>query len=476
MQTRRPVSVLADRYALEEELGRSATGMVWRATDTLLQRAVAVKLLRPELGDDPAFAGSLREQVRRVASLPAPPLARLLDTGEQDGVVFLVREHVDGVSARALLDAEGPRPAREAARIARRVLEGLSRAHAAGVLHLDLQPEDVLVTPDGDVRLTDLGIGAALHGSRTPAEVARLLGGEDLPPEQRSGPVDQRTDVFAVGVLLFELLTGQPPRGRTSARRLRPEIPRALDRVIARALASAPEGRFPDAASFAAALEPFAREPSELEPPAPPPAAHRERWVRAWLAAPLLVAVVAAAAIGAGLWLGRLEVGGPLGIRPARDEPAAGPPAGSAAPAPVEIRPVGVSALDPFGDGHEHDANLGLAVDGDETSAWRSENYFDGRLNKPGVGLVFDLGGTVEVTGFRLTTPHPGYTIRLAVGDDPDALPDRVGEPIATTARTAASLEGSGRYVLVWITSVVPTGNGDRAVVAEFVVLGTPRA
>lgn len=454
--------MLAERYELEEELGRSGTGMVWRATDRLLERAVAVKLVRPELGDDPAFAEGLEEQVRRIASLSTPSVARLLDTGEQDGVVFLVREHVDGTSARALLAREGPRPLREATRIAIRVLEGLAAAHEAGVLHLDLEPDDVIVSSTGDVRVTDLGIGAAVHASRPHEDVPRLLG-EGLAPEQRAGEhVDERTDVFAAGALLFELLTGEAPGGRRSARALRPEVPKDLDRLVAAALAPAPEDRFADARRFAAALEPFARAGD-----APAGRRPRDGSLRTWLAAPLAIVAVAAALIAAGLWLGRLEVGGPLGIRPADPETTPPEPVPSR---PVEVRPVDVSSLDPFGDGHENDSNLGSSVDGDLDTAWRSENYFDGRLNKPGVGLVFDLGRTMEVTGFRLWTPHPGYAVQLAVGEDPVELADLVGDPIDTSEETIGALEGSGRYVLLWITSVVPTGDGNRAEVAEFVV------
>ncbi|HEX6230535.1 MAG TPA: protein kinase, partial [Actinomycetota bacterium] len=459
----RPATVLAERYALEEELGRSGTGMVWRATDRLLDRAVAVKLVRPELCDDAAFADHLDDQVRRVASLSAPSIARLLDTGEQDGVLFLVREHVDGASARALLDREGPRPVREAARIAIGALEGLAAAHEAGVLHLDLELEDVLIEPGGHVRVTDLGIGAAVQASRPHTEVPSLLG-EDLAPEQREGEdVDERTDVFAVGTLLFELLTGAPPAGRVSPRELRPDVPRELDRVAARALARAPEERYADALSFIAALEPFASAPEPPDGRRP-----REGWLRAWLAAPLAIVAVAAALLGVGLWLGRLEVGGPLGIRPADPDPVTDPPR---TPVAVEVQPAAVTVFDPPpGDGRENDSNLDLAIDGVPDTAWRSENYFDGRLNKPGVGLVFDLGRTAEVTGFRLWTPHPGYTVRLAVGDDPSTLVDRVGEPVATTGETSGALEGSGRYVLLWITSVVDTGDGNRAEVAEFLV------
>jgi len=465
VQTERPATVLADRYELEEELGRSGTGIVWRAADTLLGRAVTVKLVRPELCDDPAFVGSLAEQVRRVASLSAPSIARLLDTGEQDGVVFLVREHVEGTSTRALLDREGPRPVREAVSIVLRVLEGLAAAHEAGVLHLDLEPDDVLVSAGGDVRVTDLGIGAAVHASRPPHEVPRLLG-EDLPPELRNGGhVDRRTDVHAAGALLFELVTGSPPHGRASVRELRPDLPRELDRAVATALAPDPEDRFMDAGAFAAALEPLAGTPEPASGRASP---GRGLWLRTWLAAPLAVVTAAVALIGAGLWLGRLEVGGPLGIRPA--ERAATSEAPAPPPSAVEVRPVGVASVDPFGDGHENDANLGLSVDGDPETAWRSENYFDARLNKPGVGLLFDLGRTMEVTGFRLWTPHPGYTVQLAVGEDPEALRDLVGARFLTVGETVGALEGSGRYVLLWITSVVPTADGNRAEVAELVI------
>ncbi|HZD18420.1 MAG TPA: serine/threonine-protein kinase, partial [Actinomycetota bacterium] len=183
MQTEPTAAVLADRYRLVEELGRSGTGMVWKATDTLLERSVAIKLMHPELCDDPGFARSLAEQVRRMASLSSPALARLLDTGEQDGVAYLVREHVDGISARALLERRGPLPIHEAARIAIQSLEGLAAAHEAGVLHLDLELDDVIVSSKGEVRVTDLGIGAAVLASRPPDEAAGLLGGDDLPPE-----------------------------------------------------------------------------------------------------------------------------------------------------------------------------------------------------------------------------------------------------------------------------------------------------
>src|SRR5215216_6536596 len=224
--------------------------MVWRSQDPLLRRSVAVKLIHPRLAEDPGFAQALAREARRVAGLSERGIARLLDTGEQDGVIYLVREYAPGSSLRDRLDTAGPATPSEAVRIGVAALGALAEAHDRGVLHLALDLDDVIVGGDGRVCLIDFGIGAALASSR-PGEATTLLGDEHLAPEQAAGAdPDARTDVYAVASLLFELLTGEPPRGRTYARTVRPDVPRALDRVLARALDRDPERRFPDAAGF----------------------------------------------------------------------------------------------------------------------------------------------------------------------------------------------------------------------------------
>ncbi len=323
------------------------------------------------------------------------------------------------------------------------------------MLHLALDLDDVIVGDDDRVCLIDFGIGAAVASSR-PAEAATLLGDEYLAPEQAAGAEpDARTDVFAVASLLFELLTSEPPRGRTCARTVRPDVPRALDRVLARALDPDPERRFPDARAFADAL---ARS-VETEPVDASDEGRAS--LLTWIGVPLVVAGIAIVTIALGLWMGTLEVGGPLGIRAAPDEPAA------VDTPPELVRPVSVSAIDPFGDGDEHSSNAGLADDGDLQTAWRSENYYDGELGKAGFGLLLDLGERHEVLGLRLWTPHPGFRFRLAVGDDPDTLADEAGGEVTSTSLSRVSLRGAGRFVLVWITSVVPVDDGIRAEVAE---------
>jgi len=430
--------------------------MVWRSQDPLLRRSVAVKLIHPRLAEDAGFAQALAREARRVAGLSVRGIACLLDTGEQDGVIYLVREYAPGSSLRDRLDTAGPATPSEAVRIGVAALGALAEAHDRGVLHLALDLDDVIVGDDGRVCLIDFGIGAAVASSK-PGEATTLLGDEHLAPEQAAGAEpDARTDIFAVASLLFELLTGEPPRGRTFPRTVRPYVPRALDRVLARALDPDPARRFPDVRSFAAAL---ARSVETETVDASDEG--RATSLFTWIGVPLVVAGIAIVAIALGLWMGKLEVGGPLGIRSAPDEPAA------VEIPPALIRPVSVGVIDPFGDGDELSSNAGLADDGDLQTAWRSENYFDGELGKPGFGLLLDLGGRHEVLGLRLWTPHPGFRFRLAIGDDPDALVDEAGGEVTSTSLSRVPLRGAGRYVLVWITSVVPVDDGIRAEVAE---------
>ena len=430
--------------------------MVWRSQDPLLRRSVAVKLIHPRLAEDPGFAQALAEEARRVAGLSVRGIACLLDTGEQDGVIYLVREYAPGSSLRDRLDTAGPATPAEAVRIGVAALGALAEAHDRGVFHLALDLDDVIVGDGDRVCLVDFGIGAAVESSR-PGEATTLLGDEHLAPEQAAGAEpDARTDVYAMASLLFELLTGEPARGRTFPRTVRPDVPRALDRVVARALDPDPERRFPDARAFAGAL---ARSVETETVDASDEG--RATSLFTWIGVPLVVAGIAIASIALGLWMGKLEVGGPLGIRAAPDEPAA------VEIPPVLIRPASVGVIDPFGDGYELSSNAGLADDGDLQTAWRSENYFDGELGKPGLGLLLDLGARHEVLGVRLWTPHPGFRFRLAVGDDPDALIDEAGGEVTSTSLSRVPLRGAGRYVLVWITSVVPVDDGIRAEVAE---------
>jgi serine/threonine-protein kinase len=481
MRTEQPPTVLAGRYALELELGMSGTGTSWSATDTVLDRRVVVKLISQELARQPAFAERLDLELRMVALASHRGLARLLDTGKDDGIAFIVRELVEGDSARTLIARDDSVPVEQAAGLVSGALDAIAAAHEAGVLHLDLKPENVFQCMDGTIRVSDLGFGEAVVLSLPPPEAMEILRPAPMAPETAAGgPPDVRTDVWATGALLYEVLIGRAPEsGDDSPRNHRSDVTRKLDDVVRRALAPEPDDRFATAVEFGAALRDAAGRaaermaaparrsgPQDTAVVAPAPAAPpRPSIFRTWLVVPLLVVLIAAIALGAGLWLGKLEVGGPVGIRPAEE---------NSAPATRVVPFENVAPVDPYGDDHENDSGMYLVRDADPLTAWKSENYYDGTLNKPGVGMLFDLGSPQTVTGFRLQTPYPGYLFSVVVGDgDWRGMVADARRTFTAADDMRESIEpATGRYVLLWITTVVPTDDGNRAEVSEFRVVG----
>jgi hypothetical protein len=184
---------------------------------------------------------------------------------------------------------------------------------------------------------------------------------------------------------------------------------------------------------------------------------------------PLIAVVGAAIAIGIGLAVGQFRFGGTLGIEVNHNNDNTASVAGKRA-----IQIVNAEAFDPFGSGGEHDEEAPLAHDGDPSTFWQTENYTELNLApKPGVGLLFDLGQPEEVSGFRLQTTIPGFTFQIRVGDDSDALADSTGPDFTARDDMQESIRPvKGRYVLVWITGVVRTDDGNRATIGEFRVLG----
>jgi eukaryotic-like serine/threonine-protein kinase len=447
--------VLANRYSLQTALGRTSVGVVWLATDTVLDRTVIVTLVDPRIAANDAARERLFGGARALAAAPASRLVRLLDAGIDGELPFLVTERIAGETLAEILDRDGRLPAGRAAAIVADVLDGLAEAHAASVLHLDVTPTNVVIDERGRVRLRNAGIAQAA------LDADGVLPSPIAPPE---GPaVDARSDVWSAGALLWTLITGRCPDDSNAASPDGIDAPRAVRSILARSLASDPAERFPDATAAAAAL----RSAAARERPATV-VGSRLAVFRTWLAVPLVVTLVAALVVGAGVWFGRFEIGGPIGIR--LHEPTA--PSSSAAALPV----AGVSVLDPPpGDGLENDDALPDAIDGDPATVWRSENYYDGTLNKPGVGLLLDLGGEATVTGFRLDTPVSGFTFSIVVGNDPEQMPREAAGAVTFTA-PAVEREldpRDGRYVLVWITSVVPVSDGNRAEISEIRVFGT---
>jgi eukaryotic-like serine/threonine-protein kinase len=205
--------LLGDRYRLDSVLAGGGMGRVWRAQDTLLQRPVAVKILRSEFTGDPAFLGRFRAEAQHAAQLGHPSIAAVHDYGETvapdtgEPVAYLVMELVEGEPLSAVLARHGRLELPAALRLLRQTAAALAVAHAAGVVHRDVKPGNLLVTPDGDVKITDFGIARAAE-RRHKTETGTLKGKYGyMSPEQVSGAdVDARSDLFSVGILLAEMV------------------------------------------------------------------------------------------------------------------------------------------------------------------------------------------------------------------------------------------------------------------------------
>jgi serine/threonine-protein kinase len=263
---------LADRYAIERELGSGGMATVYLAQDLKHSRQVALKVLKPELAHAVGADRFLRE-IRITAGLNHPHILPLLDSGEADGFLYFVMPYVAGESLRARLDREGPLPIDEALRIAEQVASALEHAHRQEVIHRDVKPENILLH-EGVAMVADFGIAVAVSaaGGERLTETGIAVGTPAfMSPEQASGDenVDERSDIYSLGCVLYEMLGGEAPHGGASPREilaqkvlgearsireLRPEADAALEAVLARALEAAPEDRFTTAAEFAQAL------------------------------------------------------------------------------------------------------------------------------------------------------------------------------------------------------------------------------
>jgi serine/threonine-protein kinase len=275
------VRTLAGRYEIGKLLGRGGMAEVHEGLDTRLNRRVAIKLLRPSLATDPAFRTRFRQEAQAAARMAHPTIVRVFDAGEEtvrgpDGhdvqLPFIVMERIEGKLLSDLIRT-GPVPADEAARITSGILTALEYSHRAGVVHRDIKPGNVMITPNGQVKVMDFGIARAIsESSANVAQTSAVLGTASyFSPEQARGEsVDARTDLYSTGVVLYELLTGRAPfRGDspvavayqhvselpTPPNAINPAVSPAMSAVVMHALAKDRFDRFQSAAEFKADLD-----------------------------------------------------------------------------------------------------------------------------------------------------------------------------------------------------------------------------
>jgi serine/threonine protein kinase len=455
--------VVAERYELEELVGTGGMSSVFKARDTLLERHVALKILHPHFTEDEQYVERFRREARAVASLSHPNIVTILDRGEDEGRQFLVFELVEGRTLAELLQEEGGRlPVRRALEIAIQVARGLGFAHEHGLVHRDVKPQNVILNGDGRAKVTDFGIARSLEVQGVTQSGAVLGTSNYIAPEQASGrPVDRTTDVYSLGVVLFELLTGEVPfpgesfvavamqhvsEPPPSVLEVRPDVPVRVARAVDRALEKNPAERFATMDAFAAELQACLAELGSL-PDAEVTLVHRTPVVRERRRSRLLPGGL----VALGLVLLALAVAALLWHRSSSHHVK-----GSSKPPAAAARPVhlaGVTSYDPDGDHAEHNEDVSKATDGSLGTFWTTEHYE--AFTKPGVGLVLAAPRAERVTRVTVRTDTPGFTARIEAGSSQSGTFKPVS-PLRTvgSSTTFPVHSAAARYYVVWITKL----------------------
>ncbi|HEX4866703.1 MAG TPA: protein kinase [Acidimicrobiales bacterium] len=488
--------VLAGRYRLDSLLASGGMAQVWQGTDEVLRRQVAVKILHTHLAADDTFVTRFRQEAVAAARLAHPGIVAIYDTCSEGGVEAIVMELVPGQTLRQRLDDPEPIDPWQAAGLAAQVADALDAAHRAGLVHRDIKPANVLLPGDGRVKVADFGIAKAVADADLTQPGLMVGTAKYLAPEQvRGEAIDARTDLYSLGVVLYEMLCGRPPfRAETDAatalmrlqkdplkpRQVRPSVPKALEEVVWRAMAREPADRYQSATELRAALlsagaaplaEPdvtsttieaapglTAGVPRPVDPGAPsagapaPVAPSFRQTERSWLV-PTAVVVVVALVLGlAGLLLGRSGAGDLLGG--VRDAIGGGSDTAAAA-----VTVTDATAFDPSGDGHENDDDTDKVRDGDPATSWQTEGYNDRDITKlkDGVGIMLTLDQARTLDHLEIDSPTNDWKIQVFVAGAPAGDLAGWGEAVATTEGLPAGTNNvdlggaKGSAVLVWI-------------------------
>ncbi len=483
-------TLISGRFRIDERIGSGGMSTVYRAFDEKLERPVAIKLMHSEIAAQPDQLERFRREARAVAQLSHPNIVMAIDAGEDEDRPYIVFEYVDGETLKDRIRREGPLPVGEAVAYAVEIGRALSAAHAERLVHRDVKPQNTLIAPSGRAKVTDFGIARSLEADRLTMP-GRVLGTTDyVSPEQAMGEqVTQQSDVYSLGVCLYEMLSGEVPyRADThvavatkhvrepmpDVRARRPEVSASLAAVLERATAKDTASRYPNAQSMVDDLQQaLAIEAARagqttgeattvlqgLSPDTAELAPLRLRNPRRVLGASVLVLL-----LGAGVIAG-------LATRGESGTPGGAAPGGSGDLQPVRFAEAAAHDYDPppDGDGRESANDARNAIDGEQPTLWSTERYSNAKFGnlKPGVGLYLDAAMPVAARRLDLITSSPGFAVEIYAADSvPAGLGGwtRVSARTNVEERTQIPLDTAGREFrnyLLWIVELPPEGRAD---------------
>lgn len=475
-----PGRLIAQRYRLRRLIAVGGMSEVWEADDEILGRAVAIKVLHAQFAADPVLRARFQTEAIAAARLVHPTIVSIYDTVEIDGRDAIVMELVRGRTLREFLDERGSLDAIEVVHIGVEVATALAIAHRAGIIHRDIKPANILLSDDGRVIVTDFGIAKVLDEPDL-TRTAQLLGTvKYLAPEQvEGGPVDGRTDLYALGAVLYEALCGEAPFRAESPAALalarmhrdptRPAmvvggVPVDLDVCLMRALARVPSDRFATANDMRAALaatrldvfaDPTVAAPALVPHGTPETNEDIEPVVSRGRSGLVVTLIVIVALVVIAL----LVVNTAAGRRLLSSEPTTT----TTQPQPHTVAISTTRSFDPAdrNGGLENESTTRNAVDADPLTSWSTEAHpsrtFGG--SRSGVGLIIRLAETTPVATISIDSPSKGWTVTAYMGDgSPTTLADW-GTPVTTATdirgHVTLDLDGAeGDAILLWITDL----------------------